>query len=143
MRFGSAVRLELHGQFLAGLLAGELDGGSGLVIGVEKDHRHGSLRIEPVQLESAVAGVEPGSFPPRWVGIFGFEAGEHRGRLDRLAVRADQAAPYGFSEAELSDELAGRVAGLNLIGNDVVRVVLRLPPGRPCQSSRIPISSRM
>ena len=43
-RLRAAVGLELDGQVLAGLLAGELDCRSPLMIGVEEDHGHGLSR---------------------------------------------------------------------------------------------------
>ena len=57
-RLGLAAGLEPDRHVLAGLLAGDLDRRAPLVLGIEEVDGSGLLRVEAVQLEAAVAGVE-------------------------------------------------------------------------------------
>ena len=122
-RLGLTARLEPDGQVLAGLLAGELEGRTPLVVGVEERDASGFFGIEPMQLEGAVASVNGQVAAPVEVEVVEVEHGDDLRLVDGLSVRPDQAALDGLPWPQPRVDFVRRVAGLDLIGDDVVGVI--------------------
>ena len=84
-----------------------------------------------------------GLLSPGQVHRLDIEPGEDRRLRDGLPLRADDAALDRLPRPERGDELVGRLAGLDLIGDDVVGVE-PCPAGPAAgRASRWPISLRM
>ncbi len=140
-RLGLATGLEANQHLLAGLLGGDLDRRSPLVVGVEEGDASGLFRVDPVQLEEAIAGVEREIAAPDEVGVLDVERGDNHRVLDRLVVWPDYAALDGLARPQHGGDLVRLVAGLDLVGDDVVGVMahsagLTIDRSYGCQSPR-------
>ena len=98
-------------------------------------------RVEPVQLEAAVAGVNGDVAAPVEVEVVEVERGDDLGVVDGLSVWPDHAALDGLAWPQHGVDFVRRVAGLDLVGDDVVGVVA-LAAGLAVEIIRPPIASR-
>ncbi len=125
LRLSPAAGLEPDRHILASQLPGDLERRAPLVLGVEEVNGGGLLRVDAVQLEVAVAGVELKAdvAPPERVEGLDVQPREHHRVHDGLTLRADHAAFDRPARTEPRHDLVRGVTRLDVVGDDLVRIV--------------------
>ena len=122
-RRGLATRLQADLSVLAGLLAGDVDRRAPLVLGIEDMDPRGCLGGQAVQLEAAVADRGLVIAAPEGVERLDAERREDEAVGDRLPVWPLDASLDRHAGPQCRGDLAGRVAGLDLVGDDGVGAI--------------------